>query len=145
MKSHAYTHQDLVRLAQFTPDDLTKIRECRQKHTRLGFAYQLAFVRLHHRFPAQQPLEIDDEIVTYVSVQLDIPALLMPLIKNIAALLSIINKNCASIWTCVVSEKQSWITWRRISLMKSAVIFPGSTITISDHWPDTCRTVQPVA
>jgi hypothetical protein len=34
----------------------------------LGFAYQLAFVRLHHHFPAQQPLEIDDEIVTYVSV-----------------------------------------------------------------------------
>jgi hypothetical protein len=27
---------------------------------------------LYHRFPSQQPLEIDDEIVTYVSVQLDI-------------------------------------------------------------------------
>ncbi len=77
MESHVYTHQDLVRLAQFTPDDLARIGECRQEHTRLGFAYQLAFVRLHHRFPAQQPLEIDDEIVTYVSVQLDIPASLM--------------------------------------------------------------------
>jgi len=77
MESHVYTHQDLVRLAQFTPDDLARIGECRQEHTRLGFAYQLAFVRLHHRFPAQQPLEIDDEIVTYVSVQLDIPSSLM--------------------------------------------------------------------
>ena len=77
MKSHPYSPQDLVRVAQFTPDDLARIGECRQEHTRLGFAYQLAFVRLHHRFPAQQPLEIDDEIVTYVSVQLDIPATLM--------------------------------------------------------------------
>lgn len=77
MKSHTYSHQDLVRLAQFTPEDLVRIHECRQEHTRLGFAYQLAFVRLHHRFPAQQPLEIDNEIVTYVSVQLDIPVSLM--------------------------------------------------------------------
>jgi len=68
MKSHTYTHQELVRVALFTPDDLARIHGCRQEHTRLGFAYQLAFVRLHHRFPAQQPLEIDDEIVTYVSV-----------------------------------------------------------------------------
>ena len=74
MKSQSYSHQDLVRIAKFTPDDFARIRECRQDHTRLGFAYQLAFVRLYHRFPSQQPLEIDDEIVTYASVQLDIPS-----------------------------------------------------------------------
>ena len=39
-----------------------------------GFAYQIAFVRLAHRFPLQQPLEIVDELLTYVGVQLDIPA-----------------------------------------------------------------------
>jgi predicted transcriptional regulator len=74
MKSQVYSHQDLVRIAQFTPDDLVRIRECRQDHTRLGFAYQLAYVRLYRRFPSQQPLEIDDEIVTYVSLQLDTPS-----------------------------------------------------------------------
>ena len=74
MKSQSYSHQDPVRNLQFTSDDLTKIRECRQDHTRLGFAYQLAFVHLYHRFPSQQPFEINDEIVTYVSVQLDISA-----------------------------------------------------------------------
>jgi len=74
MKSQAYSHQDLVRIAQLTSDDLARIRECRQEHTRLGFAYQLAYVRLHRRFPSQQPLEIVDEIVTYVSLQLDIPS-----------------------------------------------------------------------
>ena len=77
MKSYTYSHQDLVRLAQFTSDDLARIHECRQEHTRLGFAYQLAFVRLYHRFPIQQPLEMDNEIVTYVSVQLDSPVSLM--------------------------------------------------------------------
>ena len=74
MKSQSYSHQDLVRIAKFTPDDFARIRECRQDHTRLGFAYQLAFIRLYHRFPSQQPLEIDDEIVPYASVQLDIPS-----------------------------------------------------------------------
>lgn len=74
MKSPTYSHQDLVRVAQFTPDDLARISECRQDHTRLGFAYQLAYVRLYRRFPSQQPLEIIDEIVTYVSLQLDIPS-----------------------------------------------------------------------
>jgi hypothetical protein len=74
MKSPTYSHRDLVRIAQFTPDDLARIRECRQDHTRLGFAYQLAYVRLYRRFPSQQPLEIIDEIVTYVSLQLDIPS-----------------------------------------------------------------------
>lgn len=62
-----------MRIAQFTPDDLARIRECRQDHTRLGFAYQLAYVRLHRRFPSQQPHEIVDEIVTSVSLQLDTP------------------------------------------------------------------------
>ncbi len=51
MKSQSYSRQDLVRIAQFTPDDLARISECRQDHTRLGFAYQLAYVRLYHRFP----------------------------------------------------------------------------------------------
>ena len=53
MKSQDYSHQDLVRIAQFTPNDLARIRECRQDHTRLGFAYRLAYVRLHRRFPSQ--------------------------------------------------------------------------------------------
>ena len=52
---------------------MAEIQERRQEHTRLGFAYQLAFVRLAHRFPAQQPLEIIDELLTYVGIQLDIP------------------------------------------------------------------------
>jgi len=73
MNTVVFSHQELVDLAKLGPDDIEKIHERRRHHTRLGFAYQLAFVRLTNRFPAQHPLEIVDEILAYVSVQLDIP------------------------------------------------------------------------
>ena len=72
MSDMAFSHPELVRIAKFSPTDQTRIHECRHPHTRLGFAYQLAFVRLANRFPAQEPLEMVEEIATYVSVQLDI-------------------------------------------------------------------------
>jgi hypothetical protein len=34
-----------------------QLGKCRRPHNRLGFAYQVAFVRLFHRFPRQQPFE----------------------------------------------------------------------------------------
>jgi hypothetical protein len=33
-----------------------QLGKCRRPHNRLGFAYQVAFVRLFDRFPQQQPL-----------------------------------------------------------------------------------------
>ena len=41
-------------------------------HNRLGFGYQVGFVRLLNRFPLQQPFEIIDELVVYTGVQLHI-------------------------------------------------------------------------
>jgi hypothetical protein len=73
MSAVAFPHPELVRVAKISPPDLARIQQCRHPHTRLGFAYQLAFVRLANRFPAQEPLEMVGEIATYVSVQLDIP------------------------------------------------------------------------
>ena len=40
---------------RFTPADQAQIAQCRGAHNRLGFAYQLGFLRLTGRFPAQQP------------------------------------------------------------------------------------------
>jgi hypothetical protein len=75
MSDSAFSHEDLLgRLARFDKDDLEQIWNCRQTHTRLGFAYQLAFVRLYNRLPLQQPLELVEDVLTYASVQLDIPA-----------------------------------------------------------------------
>ena len=36
---------------------------------RLGFAYQLGFVRVFQRFPVQQPLEIREELLSFVALQ----------------------------------------------------------------------------
>jgi hypothetical protein len=72
MSTVRFSHDEIVREAKFSPEDMTEIQMRRQDHTRLGFAYQLAFVRLAQRFPAQQPLEIIDDLLIYVSVQLDI-------------------------------------------------------------------------
>jgi TnpA family transposase len=73
MSDSTFSHEDLVRLAQFNGDDLEQIWSCRRPHTRLGFAYQLAFARLYNRLPLQQPLELLEDVLTYASVQLNIP------------------------------------------------------------------------
>ena len=77
MKSLSYTRQQVISLGQFSSEDFEYIKQCRGKHTKLGLAYQLTFVRLLNRFPVQQPLEIIDEILVYVSAQLGIVAKLI--------------------------------------------------------------------
>lgn len=73
MSVNQFTHEQIVSQARFSDEDLAEIRKRRRDNNRLGFAYHLAFVRLVNRFPAQQPLEIIEALLTYVSVQLDIP------------------------------------------------------------------------
>lgn len=74
MKTTQCTHEQLVSLAKFTAEDLAEINRRRRLHNRSGFAYPLAFVRLTNRFPAQQPFEVEDGVLTFVSAQLDIPS-----------------------------------------------------------------------
>ncbi len=65
-----YTRRQLRREAALTEADLEEIRQCRRPHNRLGFAYQLSFVRLLNRFPNQQPFEVVEELAIFTSVQL---------------------------------------------------------------------------
>jgi len=67
-----FTRQQLVEQAVLTKEDLEQVHQCRRSHNRLGFAYQIAFVRLTNRFPVQQPFEVIDELVTFTGVQLEI-------------------------------------------------------------------------
>jgi TnpA family transposase len=53
---------------------MNEVAKCRREHNRLGFAYQIGFARLFSRFPAQQPLEICDELLNFVAVQMNISA-----------------------------------------------------------------------
>ena len=60
----------LIRDATFLEADRREIALRRGPHNRLGFAYQVAFVRVLGRFPQQAPLEIDGEILRFVALQL---------------------------------------------------------------------------
>ncbi|NIS38992.1 DUF4158 domain-containing protein, partial [Candidatus Saccharibacteria bacterium] len=68
-----FSHEQLVKVAPFSLEDMKQITNCRRDHNRLGFGYQLVFVRLTNRFPAQQPFEVLEDILTNVSIQLGIP------------------------------------------------------------------------
>lgn len=70
-----YTREQLLVLAKLTTEDLEEIEQRRRDHNRLGFAYQLAFIRVYNRFPIQRPsFEIDHELLIFVGLQLDISA-----------------------------------------------------------------------
>jgi hypothetical protein len=51
---------------------MAQINQCRGDYNRLGFGYQIGFVRLLNRLPTQQPFEVLDDLLTFVSVQLQI-------------------------------------------------------------------------
>jgi TnpA family transposase len=70
----SFSRRQMVREASLTEVDLVEVEKCRRGHNRLGFAYQIGFVRLFNRFPAQQPLEICDELLSFVAMQLNIDA-----------------------------------------------------------------------
>ena len=57
---------------RFSTEDRARIARCRRSYNRLGFAYQLAFLRLIGRFPHHQPIEIWEDLLTYVGLQLDL-------------------------------------------------------------------------
>ncbi len=67
----AFSRGQMVREASMDEADLDEVDKCRRDHNRLGFAYQIGFVRLFSRFPSQQPLEICDELLSFVATQLD--------------------------------------------------------------------------
>src|SRR5438270_2557293 len=70
----SFSRGQRVREASLTEVDLTEVGPCRRDHNRLGFAYQIGFVRLFSRFPDQQPLEVCDELLSFVAMQLNIDA-----------------------------------------------------------------------
>jgi TnpA family transposase len=62
-----YPRDIMVDRVIFTPADHDRIALCRGLHNRLGFAYQMGFMRLTGRLPSQRPLEILDELLAFVA------------------------------------------------------------------------------
>jgi TnpA family transposase len=73
MQTFSYTREQLVNGTKFSDRDVEEIKRCRRDYNRLGFGYQLACVHLLNRLPIGYPLEVIDDLLAYVSAQLNIP------------------------------------------------------------------------
>ena len=67
--TNEYSRQQIIEQATLSKDDMYEVSKCRRDYNRLGFAYQIGFVRLRNRFPVQSPFEILDDLLQFVSVQ----------------------------------------------------------------------------
>ena len=72
MNRKTYPREQLIEKASLTEQDFVEIRQRRRSYNRLGFAYQIGFVKLLNRFPSQQPLEIVDELLLFTGLQLGV-------------------------------------------------------------------------
>jgi hypothetical protein len=77
-----FSRDQLKRAASLTEEDFAQLGKCRRPHNRLGFAYQVAFVRLLGRFPQQQPFELFEELVCFSAAQLGLDAGLIELYRK---------------------------------------------------------------
>jgi hypothetical protein len=72
MSAVHFSNAQIVANAQFSAEDIVLIERRREPATRLGFAYQLAFVKIAHRYPIREPFEIEPRLLAYISLQLNI-------------------------------------------------------------------------
>ncbi len=72
MTEFRYSRQQIAEQANFTLKDRDQIDQCRRNYNRLGFAYQMAFVRLTGRLPKQKPLERIEDLLSFVAIELKI-------------------------------------------------------------------------
>ncbi|TSJ80939.1 MAG: DUF4158 domain-containing protein [Candidatus Cardinium sp.] len=70
-----YSHLQLVELGTLTSQDIKRVNQCRRNYNKLGFAYQVIFVKLANYFPKQKPFEIIPEVLNFASLQLNIDEL----------------------------------------------------------------------
>ena len=67
-----YPRELIAERVVLTPADHAQIALCRGAHNRLGWPYQMAFLRLTGRFPSQQPLELLPDVLAFVASELAI-------------------------------------------------------------------------
>ena len=72
VEPYSYSHRQLLAEASLNTHDLQEVRHCRRGYNRLGFAYQIGFIRLLNRLPTQRPLEIIPELLTFIALQVGI-------------------------------------------------------------------------
>lgn len=70
--SEHFSHAQIAAKAAFSKPDRKQVHACRRSFNQLGFAYQMAFVRLMGRFPEQDPLERLPEILDFVAMEFEL-------------------------------------------------------------------------
>ncbi len=65
--------REILALGKLSKADMRVIRLCRTPENKLGFGYQLAFVKTRNYFPKQNSFDIDPAILDFVSYQLNFP------------------------------------------------------------------------
>jgi uncharacterized protein DUF4158 len=73
MQKPHFTQEQLVQVAKLSDKDIEQINKCRGVQSKIGYAYQICYVKLFNRLPPQSPLEILEELATFVAIQVDIP------------------------------------------------------------------------
>ncbi len=73
-----FTQELLAQVAKLSDSDIKRVNENRGTQNKLGFAYQLCYVKLFNRLPAHGNFEPVEELATFVAVQLDITRELLP-------------------------------------------------------------------
>ena len=68
----SFSQYSLIEYGSLSDIDFSMINKCRGEHNKLGFAYQLIFIRLLNTVPSQSPFEVIEEIVIYAGMQLSI-------------------------------------------------------------------------
>ncbi len=111
--------QPLLEAVDVLRSDGTADRLRRGPHNRLGFAYQVAFVRVLGRFPQQAPLEIDGEILRFAALQLGADAETIHAYERRQQTVSE-HQSSASVSTCVCARSTPPLAngWRGSSKTK---------------------------
>lgn len=67
-----FSQQSLIEKGTLKKEDWALLANCRGNYNKLGFTYQLIFIRLLNALPNQSPFEIIDEIIVYAAIQLSL-------------------------------------------------------------------------
>jgi hypothetical protein len=70
MLDKSFSKQSLIEYGALSNEDIIIVNCHRGSYNKLGFAYQLIFIRLFNSLPQISPFEIIQEITVYASVQL---------------------------------------------------------------------------
>ena len=72
MTDKNFSQQSLVEYGTLKNTDIQAVNRCRNDYNKLGFGYQVAFVKLFNYFPKIVPFEAIEEIAIFVGLQIKV-------------------------------------------------------------------------